>query len=137
MAEIDKEELKKFEKHMGIAQEVQIGDDVFRLRPLYAEDIPDLLKIIQEFTNLKEGEEGRWLELMKKETSEIFIKLMKKMVSISYPDLSDNQVADFTSANFIPLSIALFQINDLGAKKVGTIKDKIDKLKAQRATPKE
>lgn len=133
MGEITQEEIEKFEKHMGLAQEVQIGEDTFKFLPLYAEDIPDLLRIIQMFTSkVKPGEEERWLEALDNETATILVDLMKKMVQISYPKLSEDKINNFVSANFISLSVALFQINDLGAKKVGKIKERLEKIKAIR-----
>ena len=137
MVEIEENEIKKFEKHMGLAQEFKIGEDTFKFLPLRAEDIPELLKVIRVFTTkVKPGEEENWLEAMDKETIEILVKLIKKMVKISYPKLSEEQIDNFVSANFIALSVALFQINDLGAKKVGAIKERLEKLRAARRSKK-
>jgi len=131
---ISKEEIEKFKKHMGLPQEFRIGDDVFYFKPLNAEDIPSLLSVIKTFTNkVKPGQEERWLEAMDNESTVELVRLIKKMVKISYPDIGDEEINSFVSANFISLSIALFQINDLGAKNVNLIQDKLAKLKARRA----
>ncbi len=133
MVEMTEEEIKKFEKHMGLAQEFKIGKDTFKFLPLRAEDIPDLLRVIKTFTiKVKPGEEDKWLEAMDEESTRLMVKLIKKMVKISYPQLTDEQIDNFVSANFIALSIALFQINDLGARKIGRIRERLEKLKAMR-----
>ena len=133
MSEISEEELKKFEKHMGLAQEFKIGDDVFHFKPLTARYIPDLLRVIQKFSDIKEGEEGKWLQTMDEDTSNRLIKLIEKMVQLSYPNLTEEQIDSFVASNFIALSTALLQINDLGAKKLATIKDKLEKLRERKA----
>jgi len=131
--EITKEEIEKFEKHLGMAQETKIGEDTFYFLPLYAEDIPSLLRVIQQFTaKVKPGQEEKWLEALDKETAEILVELNKKTVKISYPKLSDEKINRFVSANFISLTIALFNINDLGAKKIGKVKERLEKIRAAR-----
>ncbi|RLC29871.1 MAG: hypothetical protein DRH37_06630 [Deltaproteobacteria bacterium] len=132
--DISKEEIEKLRKHMGLAQEFKIGNDTFHFKPLNAEDIPDLIEIIRVFKNAAESgkEDTTWLDAMDRESMLKLIKLLKKMVSISYPDLSEEEVKSFVSANFINLTIIMMQINDLGAKNVNRIQEKLAELRSRR-----
>lgn len=128
---VSENEIKKFERHLGKPMQVTIADEVFEFRPLSAEDLPDLLRVLQVFTSkVKPGQEDRWMEAMDEETTARLVGLVKKMVKKSYPELTDSVVDEFVSANFITLTTVLFQLNDLGAAKVDTkVLERIEKMK--------
>lgn len=133
MVEISNEEIEKFERHLGKATEIKIGTDTFNLFPLDVEDLPDLLKILQKFTGIKEGEEEKWLERMDEETTQRLGRLIIKTLKISYPKMDENKLKRFASVNFIPMVVALFQINTMGAEKADAkVLERIKKMREER-----
>jgi len=133
LVEIEESELEKFEKHLGKPTGIKIGEDTFNLLPLDVEDLPDLLRILQKFSGIKEGEEEKWLERMDTETTGRLTKLIVKTLKISYPKMDEEKLKRFASVNFIPMVVALFQINTMGAEKADVkVMERIKELRKKR-----
>ena len=130
---ISEEEIKKFERHMGKGQEITIGEDMFIFEPLLSDDLPTLLRLLSAFSKLKEGEEHKWVDMLDDKSSQQLVGLTKNMVKKSYPKLTDEQIDKFVSSNFVSLTTALFQINDLGSVKGRNVKEKIDHIRSIKA----
>lgn len=133
MAEISKEDIEKFEKHLGKPTEIKIGEDTFNFLPLDTDDLPDLLKILKQFAGIEQGEEEKWLERMDAETTKTLSSLIIKTLQISYPGMEENKLKRFASVNFIPMVVTLFQINTMGAEKADAkVLERIKKIREKK-----
>ncbi len=119
---IEEAELEKFERHIGKGSslELKIGDktDTFVLKPLPLSSLPDLFRVFKAFAKLRPGSEEEFFDKLDEETSKKMTQLAMDTMKLSYPNMSEEKLELFVSTNFMPILTKVFEINDLGLKKI-------------------
>ena len=124
-------DVSKFRAHLGEPVEFKIGMDTFKFKPLSVTDLPEFLTILAKLSKAPEPNEA--FSLLDKEDIDIVIRLIRKMIINSYPEiekeLGEANLDNFIGSNFFALLTALFESNSLGASKIEKppILDKISK----------
>ncbi len=122
MSEITDEELEKFDRHIAKEAILELNDgdkvDKFVLKPLPLKELPSLFKIFRAFSKIKPGNEAEFFDNLNEEVSNTMMKLALNTVKRSYPDMPDEKLESFVSNNFMPILTKIFEINDLGMRKI-------------------
>ena len=130
-------EFEKFKKYINEPTELKLKaldgtTEIFELKPLPLPNICDILIIGKVFAKIpKDSPEEEFLELLDEDTIKRMIKLVKKTLEISYPNLPEDIRDGFASRNFLELIMKIFEINSMGSE-AEVIEERIKQIKSRR-----
>lgn len=116
-------ELEKFKRHMREPVEITMTNadgttDKFKLMPLTNSDLIDYLNISNEISSkLKTIDVNDSTQVsvifskVPKETWDSLFRLLKTSVKLAYPELADDVLDEFVTANFIELFKSISKVN--------------------------
>ena len=114
---MNEEELKRWERHIGKAQEYEFEDnegnkDKFLLVPLPLEFIGDLLFVSDTMNEMAvKGSSSRFDESIKRAE-----KIILETLKLSYPEIPEETLKGFAKKHFVKLIGAILELNHLISK---------------------
>lgn len=130
---------EKFRRHLGGGTHIKLKledgtEDDFILKPLGIDDAPKLLAV---YRKLQGAKEDNFFEKFDEETTKKIIELIVLTLRKSYPDISEELLKDFAVNNFFELMNTIFEINDLGGKKMAQDEKVLKRIEAMKQKQKE
>ncbi len=112
-------------QHLAKGLDMKIGEDIFHLLPLTVEYLPQFLGLYGKLFEImdKPNTDGKKIseeEAMARLFSDIdsmrtIVEISKVTIKLSYPDWEDELIESFVASNYIKITIAVFELNRMGA----------------------